>query len=56
MAQKVKNRQYVKARLRLWATIVILSFSLNIGAQIIYLGTLSGLSDLELGLEGSKSP
>ena len=55
MAQKVKNQQYVKARLRFLATIVILSFSANIGAQIIYLGTLSGLSDIELGVEGKKN-
>ena len=54
VAQKVKNQQYVKARLRFLATIVILSFSANIGAQIIYLGTLSGLSDIELGVEGKK--
>ena len=45
-----------KRKLRFWASIAILSFSVNIGAYIIYLGTFSGLSDLELGLEGSKCP
>ena len=39
------------ARLRFWASTMILSFSANIGAQIIYIRTLSGLSNLELGLE-----
>ena len=37
-------------------SIAILSFSANIGAYNIYLGTLSGLSDPELGLKGSKKP
>ena len=41
----------IDARLRFQASIVILSFLANIEAQIIYIGTLSGLSDLELGLK-----
>ena len=40
-------------RLRFQASIVILSISANIRADIIYIGTLSGLSGLQLGLEGS---